>query len=140
MDTAVIKPTELVLFATYLTDLQTYVSGGENDRNFYKRWSSQIEQITNIVVRLDNYLRVKDSHVAHQVERSRRHNLHSDEFTEYKQHIPYYLTGIKTYQQEVEAELIQSGLLEKPIQEMTGFELKTLLLMTLNEHQDRKNQ
>ncbi|QJD81544.1 hypothetical protein [Spirosoma rhododendri] len=133
-----ISPSELSLFDSYLLDLQSYVTNGELDRKFYSRWKSRIEQITEISARLDSYLASKDAQAANEVDYSKRVALHDDEYTVFRKHIDYYRSGIKTYLTEVEATLLQGDLLTKKIQEMTGFEFRTLLLVTLSEHQSRQ--
>lgn len=136
-----INPSELALFSAYLTDLQTFVQNGGTDYKFYNRWQSLINTVTEISTRLDGYLATKDSQLAQQVEHSKRlATFQRDEFMDFKDHVAYYLSGIGTYNLDVEAQLIQDGLLEKPIQEMTGLEFKTLLLATLNEHSQRQKK
>lgn len=136
-----INPSELALFSAFLIDLQQFVSGGESDRQFYNRWQSQIEHITEISTRLDGYLATKNFELAGQVEHNKiLANFQSNRYLVFKTHIPYYLAGIETYNREVEATLIQDGLLDKPIQEMSGLEFKTLLLLTLNEYSERQKK
>lgn len=133
-----IKPSGLSLFENYLLDLQKFTVEGEKDHKFYKRWKSKIEQITEISKRFDSYLAEKDSEAAHQVKFSKHLSFHNNEYTVFEKHITYYLSGIKTYKEEAEATLLHGDLLDKKVQEMTGFELKTLLLITLKEHRDRQ--
>ena len=136
-----IKPYELMLFADFLTDLQVSTEGEKKDHRFYLRWQQLIDQITEISKRLDTYLATKDSERAKGVENDKRRGSYQEnEFTLFKRHVAYYCAGMKTYKRESEFMLTRGGLLEKPIQEMNGFEFKTLLLLAMSEHADRQKQ
>lgn len=139
MNNIAIKPAELNVLSNYLADLQLFASKGQNDHGFYDRWQDRIQIITEIVSRLDIYLKAKDPQAAETVEGARFRPVHYNEFTTFEKHITYYLSGIKIYQYDLEDALIQEGLLDKLVQEMTGFEFKTLLLTTLKEYQDRQS-
>jgi hypothetical protein len=132
---------ELTLLSGYLADLQQFIDGEKRDYKFYHRWQEQIATITEIAGRLDQYLSTKNTELAREIEYHKRvHGFQSDEFLIFESHIAYYRSGIDTYNRAVEFEMIKVGLMDKPVQEMTGLELRTLLLTTLQEHVERQKQ
>ena len=132
-----IKPAQLELLKSYLTDLQG-TSNPYTDDWFYKRWASQIEQIHEITQALLQSLYQTNPKETHLVNAKISNRFRKDDFMVFQPHIDFLLAGIHTYFSELEMNLLQADLWEKPIKEMTGFELRTLILSTLDEHLTRQ--
>ena len=136
-----IKPSALVLFRDYLLMLEAL----PDDRGLtfypdqYKIWKEHITLIQETAISLIKFLKKIDLGNSDQVWYDIKNQVR-DEFLVYKDHMSYFLTGIEAYRGRAEIELMRTGLLEKRIEEMTGFEFRTLLLATLNEHSERQKQ
>lgn len=87
--------------------------------------------------RLDEAAVEKDQSAAEGIVFYKSQSMQGDDAFHIK-HMSFYLETIDYQQQKLENTILQNGLLEKRVQEMTGFELKTLLLNTLREHQGKK--
>lgn len=134
-----IKPGELYLFKRYLMELRDAPTKPLETLNFRDRWKPHREELKNISARIDEVMSEKDMMAAEGVVFHKSHNMHGDDEI-HRKNIEFYLEGIATSRQSLELELLEGDLMEKPIREMTGFELKTLLLATLKESQAEGNQ
>lgn len=131
-----ITQTELALLKRLINEIKQL--DGRLNRRFSQSWDPSIEQINDITSRLNVYLKKRHPDAFYEVENSLYGTLSVSDYTLFLKYGDYYLDGLKAYQREIEADIIQGGLLDKRVQEMTGFELKTLLLITLNEFRERQ--
>lgn len=133
-----IKPSELNFFKSYLVDLKVSPTEYFERKGLRDRWDVHRDKLTDISARADKFMLHVDSKFAQGVMFYKTRNMSDDDDFHLK-HLDFYLKSILLYQQKLEDELLHGGLLEKKIQEMTGFELKTLLLATLKEFQAEGN-
>lgn len=132
-----IKPADLELLKNYLTDLRG-LPKTLTEEQIYKRWGNQIAQLHEITSWLLRYLYKTDPQGTQQASLEITNRLRRDEFMVFKPHIDFLLGGIQIYLINLETNLLQSDLWDKPISQMTGFELRTLILSTLKNHVDRQ--
>lgn len=132
-----ITPSELILFKRYLTELNEAPTDYFAADVFRTRWKESRDVLRDISGRLDEAAVEKDQSAAEGIVFYKSQSMQGDDAFHIK-HMSFYLETIDYQQQKLENTILQNGLLEKRVQEMTGFELKTLLLNTLREHQGKK--
>ncbi len=123
-----IQPSQLELFRQYLVDLQRLPEDGSADHKVYTRWQHNIELIQQIANAIIAYQQENDDSGVSLKVKFRINHRTRDEYMVFKDYISYFLSSISSYESYMSTQLLMNGLLEKNVQEMTGFEFKTLIL------------
>lgn len=135
-----ITQSDIELLRQFLLYMQQLPEDTYKEYKLNIRWGADTESIHKTAGAILKFMmdNQKDDD-AQQISFSLASSFWRKSITIYKNHISYFLSAINIIEQYRGAELLRTGLMEKKIQEMTGFEFRTLLLSTLRDYQKDPN-